>query len=76
MIMRSLGIPLVRLTAQTALLESEALDVRGRPDAERSRVAIAVNADSMAAWFAKRRRTRGYWSSASHGRMQSARRRC
>ena len=46
------GIPLVRLAAQTALLESEALDALGRrSDAERLRVAIAVNADSMATWF-------------------------
>src|SRR5712672_4376096 len=43
------GIPLVRLAAQTALLELEALDALGRrSDAERLRVAIAVNADSMA----------------------------
>ena len=47
------GIPLVRLAAQTALLESEALDALGRrPNADRLRVAIAVNADSMATWFA------------------------
>ena len=46
------GIPLVRLAAQTALLESEALDALGHgSDAERLRVAIAVNADSMATWF-------------------------
>jgi len=46
------GIPLVRLAAQTALLELEALDALGRrSDAERLRVAIAVNADSMATWF-------------------------
>ncbi|OBB02822.1 transcriptional regulator ArgP, partial [Mycobacteriaceae bacterium 1482268.1] len=45
------GIPLLRLAAQTALLESEALaDMSGGP-AERARVAIAVNADSMASWF-------------------------
>jgi LysR family transcriptional regulator, chromosome initiation inhibitor len=37
---------------QTAMLESEALDAWGlRADAERLRVAIAVNADSMATWF-------------------------
>jgi LysR family transcriptional regulator (chromosome initiation inhibitor) len=46
------GVPLVRLAAQTALLESEALDALGhRSDADRLRVAIAVNADSMATWF-------------------------
>jgi LysR family transcriptional regulator (chromosome initiation inhibitor) len=46
------GAPLVRLAAQTALLESEALDALGRrPDATRLRVAVAVNADSMATWF-------------------------
>src|SRR6201993_4152424 len=38
------GVPLVRLAAQTSLLESEALDALGRPDAQRLRVAIAVNA--------------------------------
>ncbi|AGB20702.1 transcriptional regulator, LysR family [Mycobacterium sp. JS623] len=45
------GVPLVRLAAQTSLLESEALDALGRPDAQRLRAAIAVNADSMATWF-------------------------
>jgi LysR family transcriptional regulator, chromosome initiation inhibitor len=45
------GIPLLRLAAQMALLESEALaDVSG-VSADRTRVAIAVNADSMATWF-------------------------
>lgn len=45
------GIPLLRLAAQTALLESEALaDMRGGPG-DRARVAIAVNADSMSSWF-------------------------
>jgi LysR family transcriptional regulator (chromosome initiation inhibitor) len=40
------------LAAQTAMLELEALDALGRrADAERLRVAIAVNADSMATWF-------------------------
>ena len=42
----------LRLATQTALLESEALDAVGRrSDAERLRVAVAVNADSMATWF-------------------------
>jgi LysR family transcriptional regulator (chromosome initiation inhibitor) len=46
------GIPLIRLAAQTALLESEALDALGhRAGARRQRVAIAVNADSMSTWF-------------------------
>jgi LysR family transcriptional regulator (chromosome initiation inhibitor) len=46
------GIPLIRLAAQTALLESEALDVLGhRAGVRRQRVAIAVNADSMSTWF-------------------------
>lgn len=45
------GTPLLRLAAQTALLESEALaEAGGGPD-ERIRVAVAVNADSMATWF-------------------------
>ena len=46
------GIPLIRLAAQTAMLESEALDALGhRAGARRQRVAIAVNADSMSTWF-------------------------
>ena len=45
------GIPLLRLAAQTALLESEALAEMGGGSSQRTRVAIAVNADSMAAWF-------------------------
>ena len=45
------GIPLLRLAAQTALLESEALaEMTGLPD-RLTRVALAVNADSMATWF-------------------------
>jgi LysR family transcriptional regulator (chromosome initiation inhibitor) len=46
------GVPLLRLAAQTALLESEALADMGGGSAERTRVAIAVNADSMSTWFA------------------------
>src|SRR5690242_21807391 len=46
------GIPLVRLAIQTAILESEALsETRGGGSTDRSRVAIAVNADSMSTWF-------------------------
>lgn len=46
------GIPLLRLAAQTALLEAEALaELGGTASAPRPRVAIAVNADSMATWF-------------------------
>ena len=46
------GIPLIRLAAQTAILESEALDALGhRADRRGQRVAIAVNADSMSTWF-------------------------
>jgi LysR family transcriptional regulator, chromosome initiation inhibitor len=44
------GIPLLRLAAQSAMLESEALD-QLRDDPTRTRVALAVNADSMATWF-------------------------
>ncbi|AKN18217.1 LysR family transcriptional regulator ArgP [Mycobacterium haemophilum] len=44
------GIPLLRLAAQTAMLESEALS-QLRDDSTRTRVALAVNADSMATWF-------------------------
>lgn len=45
------GIPLLRLAAQTALLEAEALGELGGPGAAVPRVAVAVNADSMATWF-------------------------
>ncbi|KUI27561.1 LysR family transcriptional regulator [Mycobacterium sp. IS-1742] len=46
------GVPLLRLAAQTALLEAEALGELGGPGAARTpRVAVAVNADSMATWF-------------------------
>ena len=45
------GVPLLRLAAQTALLESEALAEMSGGSSERTRVAIAVNADSMATWF-------------------------
>jgi len=45
------GAPLLRLAAQTALLEAEALAEMGGGSSERTRVAIAVNADSMATWF-------------------------
>jgi LysR family transcriptional regulator, chromosome initiation inhibitor len=44
------GVPLVRLAAQVALLEAEAFgQIRG--DVARTRIALAVNADSMATWF-------------------------
>lgn len=45
------GIPLLRLAAQTALLEAEALAEMSGGSAERPRIALAVNADSMATWF-------------------------
>lgn len=46
------GVPLLRLAAQTAILEAEALaEMRGERSASRTRVALAVNADSMATWF-------------------------
>ncbi len=45
------GVPLLRLAAQTALLESEALAETTGESAELTRVAIAVNADSMSTWF-------------------------
>jgi LysR family transcriptional regulator (chromosome initiation inhibitor) len=44
------GIPLLRLAAQTALLEGEALAEMGGGNAP-LRIAVAVNADSMATWF-------------------------
>ncbi|MEN4400607.1 LysR family transcriptional regulator ArgP [Mycolicibacterium senegalense] len=46
----SAGVPLLRLAAQTALLESETLAEMGG-SAHRARIALAVNADSMATWF-------------------------
>lgn len=48
------GTPLLRLAAQTAMLEAEALaEMTGAGEsAPRSRIALAVNADSMATWFA------------------------
>jgi LysR family transcriptional regulator (chromosome initiation inhibitor) len=45
------GVPLLRLAAQTALLESEALAEMGGGDGAAARIAVAVNADSMATWF-------------------------
>jgi LysR family transcriptional regulator, chromosome initiation inhibitor len=45
------GIPLLRLAAQMALLESEALAESAGRSAQLTRIAIAVNADSMATWF-------------------------
>ncbi|KMO72537.1 transcriptional regulator ArgP [Mycolicibacterium chubuense] len=45
------GVPLLRLAAQTALLEAEALAEMRGGSAERPRIALAVNADSMATWF-------------------------
>ena len=45
------GVPLLRLATQTALLEAEALAEMGGGSAAAIRVAIAVNADSMATWF-------------------------
>jgi LysR family transcriptional regulator (chromosome initiation inhibitor) len=45
------GVPLVRLAAQTALLEAEALADVGGGDGVVARIAVAVNADSMSTWF-------------------------
>jgi LysR family transcriptional regulator (chromosome initiation inhibitor) len=45
------GIPFLRLAAQTAMLEFEALAETGGGSTERTRVAIAVNGDSMSTWF-------------------------
>ncbi|CAJ1509701.1 LysR family transcriptional regulator ArgP [[Mycobacterium] burgundiense] len=45
------GIPLLRLAAQTALLEAEALVEATGGSADYPRIALAVNADSMATWF-------------------------
>jgi len=45
------GAPLLRLAAQTALLEADALAEMGGTDGTAARIAVAVNADSMATWF-------------------------
>ena len=45
------GIPLLRLAAQTALLEADALSEMGGGGGASPRIALAVNADSMATWF-------------------------
>lgn len=45
------GVPLLRLAAQTALLEAEALTEMAGGAQHQSRIALAVNADSMATWF-------------------------
>jgi LysR family transcriptional regulator, chromosome initiation inhibitor len=45
------GIPLLRLAAQTALLEAEALAEMAGGGGSSPRIALAVNADSMATWF-------------------------
>jgi LysR family transcriptional regulator, chromosome initiation inhibitor len=44
------GVPLLRLAAQHALLQAEAL-AELREGGDRPRVTLAVNADSMATWF-------------------------
>lgn len=45
------GVPLLRLAAQAALLEAEALAELGGGEDAATRIALAVNADSMATWF-------------------------
>lgn len=45
------GIPLLRLAAQIALLEAEALAEMGGGEGVAARIALAVNADSMSTWF-------------------------
>jgi LysR family transcriptional regulator (chromosome initiation inhibitor) len=45
------GIPLLRLAAQTALLEDEVLGEMGGGEGAAPRIAVAVNADSMSTWF-------------------------
>jgi LysR family transcriptional regulator (chromosome initiation inhibitor) len=49
------GIPLLRLAAQTAMLEAEAIAemAAGGGAATRPRITMAVNADSMVTWFAE-----------------------
>ncbi|MEV6799507.1 LysR family transcriptional regulator ArgP [Micromonospora rifamycinica] len=45
------GAPLVRLRGQVALLEQEALDAARGALRDHTRVAVVVNADSLAGWF-------------------------
>src|SRR5215204_2503932 len=45
------GVPLLRLAAQTALLEAETLSEMGGGAGTLPRIALAVNADSMSTWF-------------------------
>lgn len=45
------GVPLLRLAAQTALLEAETLAEMAGGDGSSPRIALAVNADSMSTWF-------------------------
>jgi LysR family transcriptional regulator (chromosome initiation inhibitor) len=45
------GVRLLRLAAQTALLEAEALAEMGGGEWSLPRIALAVNADSMSTWF-------------------------
>lgn len=45
------GVPLLRLAAQSALLEAEALAEMGGSEGSAPRIAVAVNADSMSTWF-------------------------
>jgi LysR family transcriptional regulator (chromosome initiation inhibitor) len=45
------GTPLLRLAAQTTLLETEALAEMGGGEEGTPRIALAVNADSMSTWF-------------------------
>lgn len=45
------GVPLLRLAAQTALLESEAIAEMGGGEGAAARITVAVNADSMSTWF-------------------------
>jgi len=45
------GAPLLRLAAQIAVLEADALAEMRQGQADRPRIALAVNADSMATWF-------------------------
>src|SRR6478752_7830712 len=45
------GTPLLRLAAQTALLEAEVLGEMGEGPDGQKRIALAVNADSMSTWF-------------------------
>jgi ArgP family transcriptional regulator len=70
------GVPLLRLAVQTALLEAEELAEMGGGEALSLRIAVAVNADSMATWFTGVFRSWMTYCSTSASRIRTTRRGC